>query len=194
MAIFNIPITCSNITSPASTNFRIRYRLTGDVTWTSFLVPPSSATTVTIPQNAPASELANNRIYDFQVQNLNGDDNPLSLIVQSIGITDPGVVFSPTNTSVGFEFSNLSVDIDTYLITLSTVEDPSTIIASQTLSTSNVYPLTMTGTFSSLDPLTAYRFVISPAANQFTESFVYTFITEATEQYPNVISVTATLS
>jgi hypothetical protein len=192
MATFNIPITCDNTTG--STNFRIKYRLAGDSVWTMFLIAPSSATTVTIPQDSPTSVLDNNRIYDFQVQNLNGSDNPLSLIVQSIGITDPGVVFSPTNISVGFEFENLSVDIDSYLITLSTVEDPSTIIATQTLSTGNVYPQTMTGTFSSLSPLTAYRFVISPAANQFTESFVYTFITEATETYPNVISVTATLS
>jgi len=192
MATFDIPITCDNTTG--STNFRIKYRLAGDSVWTMFLIAPSSATTVTIPQNSPTSVLNDNRIYDFQVQNLNGLDNPLSLIVQSIGITDPGVVFSPTNISVGFEFENLSVDIDSYLITLSTVEDPSTIIVTQTLSTGNVYPQTMTGTFSSLSPLTAYRFVISPAANQFTESFVYTFITEATEAYPNVISVTATLS
>ena len=192
MATFHIPITCSNTTG--STNFRIKYRLTGDTIWTMFLIPPSSATTVTIPQDSPTSVLDNNRIYDFQVQNLNGDDNPLSLIVQSIGITDPDVAFSPTNTSVGFEFENLSEDIDSYLITITTAADPSTIIASQTLSTGNVYPQPMTGTFSFLDPLTTYRFVINPVANQFSESFVHTFTTEATEQYPNVISVTATLS
>jgi hypothetical protein len=190
MATFNIPIVCPDRTG--TTNFRVRYRLSGDVTWTAFLID-NDATDVTIPQDSPTTVLENNRIYDFQVQNINGADNPLSLILPGIGITDPGVVFSPTNTSVGFEFPNLSVDIDSYLITLSTVEDPSTIINTQTLFTGNVYPLTMSSIFSSLDPLTAYRFVISPAANQFTESFVYTFITEATEQYPNVISVTATL-
>lgn len=192
MATFHIPVTCDN--TLGSTNIRVRYRLATEALWTTFLIPPSSATTVTIPQDSPTSVLDNNRIYDFQFQNLNGADNPLSIVVQSIGITDPDVAFSPTNTSVGFEFENLSEDIDSYLIILTTATDPSTVIVSQTIPTGNVYPQTISGTFSSLDPVTTYRFVISPAANQFSESFVHTFTTEATEQYPNVISVTATLS
>jgi hypothetical protein len=194
MATFDLPITCDNIVSPASTNFRIRYRLIGDATWTSFLVSPSTSITVTIPQDSPTTVLDNNRIYDFQVQNINGEDNPLSLITQSIGFTEPEVTFSPTDTTVGVSFPNLSVDIDSYTLQVTTAIDPGTVIFTTPLPTGNVYPLTMETVIPFLDPLTSYRVILNPVANQFTAQFVYAVNTLADNPYPNVTSVTATLS
>lgn len=194
MATFHIPVTCENIISPASTNFRIRYRLMGDVAWTSFLVAPTSATTITIPQDSPTTVLDDNRIYDFQVQNINGADNPLSLISQSIGFTAPEVTFTPTDTTVGVSFPNLSVDIDSYTLQVTTVADPGTIIFTTPLPTGNVYPQTMTTLIEFLDPASTYRVILNPVANQFTAQFVYAVTTLVDNPYPNVTSLTATLS
>jgi len=191
MATFDIPVTCSNITG--STNFKVKYRLMGDSVWTSFLIPPTSGSVITIPQNSPVSVLPNNRIYDFQIQNLNGADNPLSLISQSIGITDPNPLISPTATAAGYSFNNLSVDIDSYTIDLTTVAEPGTVIQTNIL-TPTTFPETLSDTFISLLPLTGYRLIITPVANQFSASFVHSFNTGTSSGCPEVTNVTATLT
>jgi hypothetical protein len=191
MATFDIPIACADRTG--TTNFRVRYRLSGDSTWTSFLIA-NDATSVTIPQDSPTTVLDNNRIYDFQVQNINGADNPTSLTLQDIGITEPEVTFSPTDTTIGVSFPNLSVDIDSYTLQVTTVADPGTIIFTTPLPTGNVYPQTMTTLIEFLDPASTYRVILNPVANQFTAQFVYAVTTLVDNPYPNVTSLTATLS
>lgn len=172
-----------------STNFKVRYRLMGDTVWASYLipVPPTSGTTATI------HDLLDNRIYDIQIQNINGADNPLSTITQGIGFSEPNVTISPTSNSVGYSFPNLSQDIDSYLVQLTTFEDPATIIASTTIA-AGIYPNTLSSTFSGLEQLTSYRLVITPTANQFSEPFVYIFATESLTLCPDVSNLTATFS
>lgn len=194
MATFKIAISgSSNVTG--STNFKVKYRLAGTDVWSSFLipVPDTSGTTAVIPQDSPTHVLLDNRIYEFQLQNLNGADNPLSLIMQDMGITDPTPVFSPTSSSVGYSFSNLSPDIDSYTVQLTTVADPGTILQTHTIS-AGVYPNTLTDSFTGLSPLVAYRIVISPVANQFTSSFVHNFTTLGSGGCANVSGVTVSIS
>jgi hypothetical protein len=185
MATFNIQISCSNVTG--STNFKVKYRLMGDNIWTSFLIAPSSGTTVTTPQ------LLNNRIYEFQIQNLNSADNALSTISQQIGITDPGAVLSPTSTSVGYSFANLSQDMDSYTVQLATVADPGTIIATHILP-AGAYPGTLSDVFTGLMPFTQYRMTITPVANQFSAPFLYVFTTSNTNKCADPINVIVQLS
>lgn len=186
MATFHIPITCSNISG--STNFKIKYRLQGDSIWTSYLISPSGSTTVTVPTDSPTHVLLDNRIYDFQVQNINGADNPLSVISQSIGITEPDLSISPTSAAVGYSFPNLSQDIDSYTVQITTVDNPGSIIAAHVLSAGS-YPNTVSDTFTGLDQLTAYRLLVSPVANQFTSTFIYYFSTTDGTSCPDVIEV-----
>lgn len=187
MATFHIPITCSN--PSGSTGFRVRFRLNGDPTWTVFSIappPPTSGTTATTPQ------LLDNRIYNFQVQNINGVDNPLSTIVNDIGITDPDPVISPASNSVGYVFDNLSVDMTSYTVQLTTAADPGTIIETHVLAV-GIFPDTIEDSFSGLDPLTEYRLVIMPVAGPFTATFVHNFVTLVEGGCPDVIGVTAEL-
>ena len=191
MATFHLPITCANIAG--STNFKVKYRLMGDSVWTSYLIAPATDVTILIPSDSPTSVLLNNRIYDFQVQNLNGADNPLSLISQNIVFTAPVLTISPTATTVGYSFNNLSVDIDSYTVQLTTVLNPGTIIESHSL-VPTTFPETISDTFTGLTSLTGYRLIVTPVANTFSESFIYTFTTVAIDSCPSVLSATATLT
>lgn len=188
MATFNIDISGSSIIV-GSTNFKVKYRLeSGDPTWLSYLipVPPTSGTTAVIHG-------LDNRIYDFQIQNLNGADNPLSLITSDCGITAPDLAISPTSNSVGYNFSNLSQDMTSYTVQLTTQVDPGTILGTHTLPAGS-FPSQVIDSFTGLSPLTGYRFVISPVANSFSEFFTYNFTTLASGICPDPLQVTATLT
>lgn len=169
MATFTVPITL--VDTAGSTNLKVKYKISTDSIWTSYLIATSTSTSTSFTAS-------NNRIYDVQVQNLNGADNPVSLILQGIGFTDPAPTITPTNTVAGYSFANLSADIDTYTVELTTTAAPGTIIATHTLS-AGTYPNTVTDSFTGLTPSTAYRMIITPVANTFSESFVHTFATEA---------------
>ncbi len=189
MATFHIPISAPDTTG--SIGFKVKYRLMGDTAWTSYMipVPPTSGTTAVI------GPLDNYRIYDFQVQNINEADNPVSPITQDIGFfegPDP-VTITPTSTTVGYQFDNLSVDIDSYTVQLTTFADPGTILATHILP-AGAFPNTLIDTFTSLSPLTAYRLVIMPVANQFTDTFVHLFTTTAEGACADVPEVTASLT
>jgi hypothetical protein len=191
MATFHIPITCDNIVG--STNFKVKYRLMGDPIWTSYLIASATEVTIMIPADSPANVLLDNRIYDFQVQNLNGADNALSLISESIGFTAPGLLISPTSETVGYSFENLSVDIDSYTVQITTADAPGVILQTHIL-TPTTFPEALSDTFTGLLSLTAYRLIITPVANQFSQPFVYTFATEQGINCPAVPSVTASLT
>lgn len=184
MATFTIGIQCDNIAG--ATNFKVRYRLMGDSVWTAYLIPANNITGTTTPQ------LLDNRIYDFQIQNINESTNDLSIISQYIGITEPVVVITPTSTAVGYSIQNLSVDMVNYNVQLTTAADPATILGTHRLS-AGTYPNTISDTFTGLMPATAYRLVVTPVANQFSQPFVYPFVTVGASQCPNVPTVTATL-
>ena len=191
MATFHIPVTCDN--TIGSTNFKVKYRLMGDSIWTSYLIDPSSGTNITVPENSPVTVLANNRIYDFQIQNLNGADNPLSAISQSIGFADLEPVISPSSTTVGYSFGNLSVDIDSYAVQLATAAAPTTIVASTVL-TPVAFPETLSSTFTGLLTTTNYILTITPVANQFSQPFTFTFTTEGTGSCSPATNAFATLT
>lgn len=188
MATFHIPIACPVTTG--STSFKVKYRLAGDPTWTSYLiaVPPTSGTTAVI------GPLLDNRIYDFQVQNLNGAGNDLSLILQDIGITDPNPALSPTSDALGYTIDNLSQDIDSYTVQLTTVDNPGIILGTHILP-AGAYPGTISDGFTGLTPSTAYRLVVTPVANQFSSAFVHIFATESgAVTCPDVLDLEASLT
>lgn len=164
-----------------STGFKFRYRLSGTTVWSAVT---TSGTTVDI------SGLAINRLYDFQIVNLNNAENPASGVYQSINITDPYPVFFPTNDSITIEFDNLSEDIDTYTATIATKSSPGVILHTEVITPAD----TMSYTFTDLLPVTAYVITLTPAANQFTNTFTYNVTTEAFATCPSVVDVTATLS
>ena len=184
MATGNLQIQVDNTTG--ATNFKIKFRLKGDSVWSSFTIPAANLTGTTIPNLLP------NRIYETQVQNLNEADNPLSLISSAIGFTDPNPAISATANAIGYTFDNLSEDIDSYLVQLTTTMDPGTVIGIHNLP-SGTYPDTITDSFSNLEPVTSYRLVIAPVAGTATQSFVHTFTTEDGNQCADPVSVTATI-
>lgn len=161
---------------------KIKYRLSGDSTWTSYNIPTSGTTY--------SFSGTNNRLYDIQVVNVNGSDNPASAIGQTIGFSDPSPTISPTNVSVGYTFDNLSSDIDTYTVVIATFDSPGVPLETHILPATDP----VTDTFTGLTPLTKYYMTITPAANQFSETFTYTFTTEEVASCAQPASVTATLT
>jgi hypothetical protein len=184
MATFLIPITCSDITG--STNFKVLYRHAGTIPWTSYLIPAASGTTTSFTG-------VDNWIYDIQVQNINGVDNPLSVISQSMGITAPAPTISPSTVEVDYSFENLSEDLVTYTVTIAPASAPGSIIATHVLP-AGTYPNTIVDTFTGLTPYTSYILSITPGANQFTNTFTYTFNTAESVACAAPSEATATLS
>lgn len=158
----------------------IKYRLSGTTIWTQY---NTSGTT------ADVSGLAINRVYDFQITNVNNNDNPSSAISQGINITDPNPVISPVNTSVSYTFGNLSVDMSSYTTTVALQSNPGAIIATHILSPTS----TVTDTFMGLSALTGYLLTITPASGPFYKTFTYLFTTTAVAACPAPHSVTAVL-
>lgn len=164
--------------------YKIRRRLSGDTAWTQVT---TSGDTVEIPG------LLINRLYDFQVINVNGSDNPASAISQGISITDPDPSIYPTNVSIGLEFQELSDDIDQYTLTIAETLVPGTVINTHIL-----YPTpsgdTLEYTFTGLTPVTSYLISITPTANQFYKTFTYTSVTTAFGDCATPNNVIATLT
>jgi hypothetical protein len=185
MATFTIPIVCANTTG--STNFRVRYRLAGDPAWTSFLIPASNDT------SAVVSQVLDNRLYEFQVQNINNADNPISLTLQSIGITDVDITISPTATTVGYSFPNLSQDITTYTVSIAEADTPGTLIDTHILP-AGVYPNTVSDTFTGLATSTRYILIILIASGENTATYNHYFTTDDTSGCGAPTNVTATLN
>lgn len=174
-----IPWTVDNTTG--NQYYKLRYRQSGTTVWN---MVTTSGTTATV------SGLAINTLYDFQVVNVNGGENPASAVSQSINITDPYPLFFPTNTNVYVEFQNLSEDIDTYTVTIAPFSSPGTILDTQVLSPAD--PVSCT--FADLQSLTQYVITITPAANQFYKTFSYTVTTKDIATCVGVQNVVATLS
>jgi len=163
-----------------TTGYKVRYRLTNTSVWTE---ETTSGTTIAL------SGLLINRIYDFEVENVNNTDNPVSAMSQGMNITDPGPLFSPVATSVSYSFANLSSDIDQYSTTIALFTSPGTIIATHILTPAS----TVTDTFTGLTASTKYTITITPAANQFYKQFTYTVTTLSTSTCPQPLNPTATL-
>jgi len=162
--------------------YTVKSRLAGTAIWTQF-----NTTGATTSAAIPA--LAINRIYDFQVVNVNNNDNPASAISQGINITDPGPAISPINVSVSYTFSNLSVDMTSYVASIATQANPGDIIATHELPATS----TITDTFTGLSALTTYILTIIPTAGAFYKTFIYTFTTTASANCPAPQGVTATI-
>lgn len=181
MANFVVTITSDNIST--TSGFKYMYRLHNTSLWTTF---QTSGNTV-IPVSFTGLD---NRLYDIQVVNLSTTlNNPTSSVVQDIYFTDPMPVISPTNISVGYYFGNLSTDISDYITTVSLFSNPGDIIGTHTLVTAPI----VSDSFSGLVPLTLYYLTITPTANQFSKTFVYTFITPALATCPDPQNIIVTL-
>lgn len=176
------PITLENQTGHVY--YTVKYRLSGTSIWTQF---NTSGTTIT----SPGLEI--NMLYDFQVVNVNNADNPSSAISQSINITNPGPSISPSNVSVGYQFSNLSTDITAYNTNIALAATPGTIIAAHTLSP-GAYPGTVSDTYTGLSVDTSYILTIVPSAGSFYNTFTYPFTTSTQANCPAPTGVYATLS
>lgn len=166
MATFIVPINVPNLT--ASAYLKVKYRLSGSSTWTTYNIASSGTTT--------SFQGTNNLLYDVQVTNVNNNDNPSSAILQGIGISDPTPLLSPTNVTLGYSFANLSGDMDTYTCSIAEFTTPGQIITTHILPAGS-YPGTITDIFIGLQALTEYILSITPAANQFFKTFTYTFTT-----------------
>lgn len=147
-----------------TTGYKVWYRVTGTSIWTTYM---TSGTSTSI------GGLTNNFIYDTQIQNLNNHDNPLSLIMQAIGITNPNPIISPTNSSIAYSFFNLSYFMTSYTIAVALAATPGTIIQSQEQSATS----TVSGIFTGLTNSTNYIVSITPIASQFSATFTYPVIT-----------------
>ena len=165
-------------------SYIIKWRLSGTSIWAQM---STSGTTASIPG------LAINMIYDFQVINVNGSDNPASAISQGINITDPTPTITPTNISAGYQFHNLSTDMTSYTGTVALASTPGSIISTHVLSP-GAYPGIVTDTFTGLSADTGYVLNITAAAGPFTKTFIYPFTTTAQANCPAPTGVYATLS
>lgn len=182
MATITQPWTIPDSTGTTAVKFR--YRLYGESTWTSVILAAGIRTYTFTGEN--------NRIYDMQVINVNNSDNPSSAIGQNIGFSDPLPLISTTNTGVSISFNNLSQDIDTYTCSVAEYDTPGSPISTDVVAAGS-YPGVVYASFTGLDPLTKYYLTIIPAANQFTETFTYTFTTQELATCAAPSNTTATL-
>jgi len=140
--------------------YKVKYRLAGTTPWTSY---DTSGTTTSV------AGLATNSIYDFQVINVNNNDNPPSLVTQAINITDPLPLFSITDNSISYSFIHPTSYITSYTTTIALATDPGNILYT-------LHPglaPTITGTFSGLSAATDYVIGINVTADQFNTLFTY---------------------
>lgn len=165
-------------------SYTVKRRLSGTSIWTQY---STSGTTAVI------AGLAINMLYDFQVVNVNNDDNPASLISQAINITDPNPTVSPTNVTVGYQFNNLSTDITSYTGEIALAANPTVILATHVLSP-GTYPNVVSDTFTGLTASTNYILSILPSAGSFYNTFTYPFTTTSHAACPAPTVVSATLS
>ncbi len=171
--------TCNN--TAGTIYFKYRYRLSGTTTWSSV---------TTTGDTIAVSGLLIDRLYDFQIVNINNADNGSTAVYQGINITDPEPVFFTTNSTIEAEWNNLSEDIDSYTLTIAAFSSPGSIIETIVVTPED----TMTALFEDLSPLTVYTITLTPAANQFFTTYTYTATTDAYALCAAPIDVTATLS
>lgn len=180
MATFNVTWENGNVTG--TTGYRVYYRPSGTSLWVTQI---TSGLTMTI------GGLVNNYIYDIQVQNLStSQGNPITTIMQGIGITDPLPVLSPTNTSIGFSFNNLSSYMTSYTASVALAATPGTAVETLHFSPTSV----VTGLFTNLTNLTNYIVTIQPVASQFTATFTYPVITLEQASCADPVNTHATLT
>ncbi len=178
MATFTIDWSLENSTSHI--NYKLYYRVAGTSLWTTLFTTANSYV---------LHGLTNNYIYDVQVQNINNFDNPTSLLMQAIGITDPLPILSPTNNTVAYSFTNLSYFMTSYTVTIALTSTPGTIIQTQEHSATD----TITGILTGLSNSTAYTISITPVANQFSATFTYHITTAESATCAPATSVSASL-
>ena len=182
MANFVITVAVDN--NSGTTAYKYLYRVSGTSLWTTFQTSGGTATPVGFVG-------IDNTLYDIQVVNVSATlGNPTSAIIQDIHFTDPGPVISPTNSSVGYYFGNLGASITDYVCTLSLFSAPGEIIATHTLSPTTL----ISDTFVGLSSNTQYYLTITPPANQFSKTFIYTFTTSILSSCPDPQNIIVTLA
>lgn len=159
MATFTFPWTVEDTTGNLS--YKIYWREAGTSLWTTDL---TSGMTYSVALQA------DDTLFDFEIQNINDNDNPTCATFQGIGFTDPDPTFSIANDSIAFSFEKPTDHITAYTATLALYTEPENTL--QTISVPSPGD-TVTGTFSGLTNSTIYRISLLVAANEFEETFVY---------------------
>lgn len=171
MATFGLSYTLEDSTGHVASKWY--WRQSGTSLWT---------TDITSGMAYSVALQADNTLFDFAIQNINNDDNPICATFQGIGFTDPEPTFSVANDSIAFSFEKPTDSITGYTATLALFSEPET-----TLQTINIpFPGdVVSGTFTGLTNSTIYRVSLLVAANEFTETFIYNQgTTDASTCYP----------
>lgn len=159
MATFGLSWTVENTTGNVA--YKVYWRAAGTSLWTT---ATTSGTTYSVGLQA------DNTIFDFEIQNINNDDNSICAIFQGIGFTDPDPVFSVANDSIAFSFEKPTNYITSYTATLALSSDPGTTLQTIEISSPGT---TVNGTFTGLTNSTIYVMSLLVAANEFTQVFTY---------------------
>lgn len=169
------------------TGVYIYNRKLGTSSWTS------SALLETSPFSGIATQVISgldlNYIYEFKIQNINGSDNPFSSVGRCAELDVPGVTLSPTNVAIGYSFTDLGGDVDTYRVDLVLTSAPSTVIDSNTYTTP--FGGGVSGVFTGLTPATNYSIIVTTSAMEFSRDDQFNTTTLLIATCPDPINVTA---
>ncbi len=159
MATFGLSYTIEDSSGHVATKWY--WREAGTSLWTTDL---TSGMTYSVALQA------DNTLFDFEIQNINNDDNPTCATFQGIGFTDPNPTFSIANNAITFSFEKPTDYITAYTATIALFTEPENTL--QTISIPSPGD-TVTGTFTGLTNSTIYRIALLVAANEFNETFTY---------------------
>lgn len=138
----------------------VQYKLATASTWTTHANVAGNVTSSTI------TGLQDNRIYDFRViTNCAGGTPTPSAATQQIKIICPTVTTTPSDTSIAYSFPELGGSITSYTAFLFDSSGVVT-LSSQTPTGTT----TRSGTFTGLQPNTAYKVRIVVFAGSFSKS------------------------
>lgn len=153
-------ITLTWTTGGGATSQDVQYKLSTASTWTTHANVAGNVTTSAI------TGLQDNRIYDFRViTNCSGGTPTASTSTQQCKITCPTVSTSPSDTSIGYSFTENGGSITAYTVKLFDAGG-TTELASQTPTGTT----TRSGTFTGLSASTSYKIRVLLTADSFSKN------------------------
>lgn len=143
-----------------STGQQVQYKESTSSTWITAATLGASANTYTI------SSLLDNMIYDFHIVNLCTFGGPISgATFQTVNLTCPSVLITPTYNSASFSFTHLGGSVNEYHIDL--LDNAGTTI----LAFKNIVPVSssVSDTFMGLNSATNYRIRVTVKAQTYSK-------------------------
>jgi hypothetical protein len=160
-----------------ATSQNIQYKLNSSSTWITFTSVSGTTTTATV------TGLQDNLIYNFRIVTFCGGGTPAnSAVLDKIYIICPAVTVTSTDTTVGYSFTEVGGDVDTYVVKIFN-SDGTTEIGSSTPTGTT----TRTGTFTGLTANTTYKVKVLPSAGTLTKTDC--LFTDVTTTPPPVCSI-----